>query len=105
MPKTVDLIVTSAFMFQGDMVLKDDVIEDVPEREAIDYLRRGKAKLAPSQSAGGEESYRDQLEAMKVPELKTEAADLNIEGYATMNKVQLVDAIIEAADDGEGDDD
>ena len=103
MVKTVDLIVTSAIMFEGEMARKGDVLEGVPEREAADYLRRGKAKLAPNQGRRDSESQRDQLEALKVGELKVEAADLNIEGHASMSKAQLVDAILAVAADGDDD--
>lgn len=93
--ETVDLMITSAVMINGKMVVPgkgDRSIVTVSSQVATNLLRRGKAALLTAEDV--------ELDKLKVDELQDIAAELEIEGRSGMNKAELIEAI-EAAEAGE----
>lgn len=53
---------------------------------------------------GGDSVDSDDLDSNTVPQLRALAKDLEVEGFSSMNKAQLVKAIEEAREADDGDD-
>ncbi|QTP60922.1 hypothetical protein HNO53_20720 [Billgrantia antri] len=103
--KTLDLECTSAFMVKGEMITPKKTVRGVPEADALNLVRRGKAKIvaAGPEAAGAsaDEAEAPALEELTVEELKATAKEYEIEGAENMKKAELI-AAIEAAE-AEGD--
>src|SRR5690554_2462625 len=99
MKKTVTIKCSSAFVAGGKVITKGQEVAGVPERDALALVRRGKAVIVSDDAAGADD--HDDLQAMKVDDLKTLARSYEIEGAEGMKKAELVEAIEAAV--GEGD--
>ncbi len=91
--KTRDLKCTSAFFVNGKMITKDQVVEGVPEADAKNLIRRGKAVQVQSEDDGAE---APELKDLTVAELRDTAEAYGIEGAANMKKADLIEAIEKA---------
>jgi len=89
--KTLTLKCTSSFVAGGKIIAPGGVVPNVPEQEAKGLIRRGKAVLAESD---GQEAPA--LSDLSVSELKTLAAEYDIDGADSMKKAQLIAAIEQA---------
>ena len=85
--KKFALTLTSAVCLDGKVVPANEEVS-VPEKIAKNLLRRGKAVLADSQPEAEED-----LDGMKVAELRQVADDLGIEGHGDMKRAELIEAI------------
>lgn len=88
--KTVSLKCTSAFMVKGEMITKGKIVHGVPEAEALNLVRRGKAVKVESEEDGAEAPA---LKDLTVAELRDVAKEYDIEGAADMKKAELIEAI------------
>jgi hypothetical protein len=91
--KTISLKCSSAFMVNGEMVTKDQVVHGVPEADAKNLIRRGKAVQVESEEDGAEAPA---LKDLTVAELRDTAEAYDIEGAANMKKAELIEAIQKA---------
>lgn len=91
--KTLSIKCNSAFVVNGKIITPDQVVEDVPESDALNLIRRGKATAI----LDGEEAEAPALKDLTVAELKDVAEEHEIEGAAGMKKADLIEAI-EAAE-------
>ena len=90
--KTLTIECTSAFVVGGDIVKPGTHLPGVPESEAKSLIRRGKAVLVETEDQEG-----PALSEMTVAELKDVAEALQIDGFESMKKADLI-AAIEAAE-------
>lgn len=88
--KTIDLKCTSAFFVRGKMITKDKIVQGVPEADALNLIRRGKAVKVESEEDGAEAPA---LKDLTVAELRDVANEYDIEGTAEMKKAELIEAI------------
>ncbi|ADP96433.1 Rho termination factor N-terminal domain-containing protein [Marinobacter adhaerens] len=88
--KTISLQCTSAFFVKGEMITKDKIVHGVPEADALNLIRRGKAKKVEAEEDGAEAPA---LKDLTVAELRDVAKEYDIEGAADMKKADLVAAI------------
>ena len=88
--KTISLQCTSAFFVKGKMITKDKIVHGVPEAEALNLIRRGKAKKIEAEDDGAEALA---LKDLTVAELRDVANEYDIEGAADMKKAELIEAI------------
>jgi thiamine pyrophosphate-dependent acetolactate synthase large subunit-like protein len=91
--KTVSLKCTSAFMVKGEMITKGKIVHGVPESDALNLIRRGKAVKVESEDDGAEAPA---LKDLNVAELRDTAEAYGIEGAANMKKADLIEAIEKA---------
>lgn len=61
------------------------------EQKAKDRARQSGGRTSASNETGGEDD--DDLESLTVPELKDRARDAGVEGFSTMHKSELVEAL------------
>lgn len=108
MAKKIALELTSAVVIGGKIKPRGPDPVFVDAKLAKNLLQRGKANLHGSHVApmvgtvDGEETEVAPLEEHTVPELKEIAAEYEIDGAASMNKAQLIEAI-QAAEAGDAD--
>lgn len=101
----------------GDPAAEEEVIDDITEErepenpdslnsEEVDAKRRGSGEAPePIPAAEDAAGAGDADDGKTVAELKSEAKELEIPGYSTMNKAALIDAIDTAlAQDGDSSD-
>lgn len=89
---------TSAIGIKGTVHRAGSTIE-VSEKFAKELVTRGKAKVIAN-DGGPDDGEEVELADMTVAELKKIAQEEGVEGYATMKKGELIQAI-EAAEGGE----
>jgi len=105
MAKKIEIKLTSAVVIGGKIKTRGSVVT-VDEKLATNLLQRGKANLhdtiiAPiAGTFDGEDVEDAPLDDHTVPELKEIAAQYEIDGVASMNKAQLIEAI-QAAEEGD----
>jgi hypothetical protein len=86
--KVLILKCTSSFVAGGKIITPGGIVPGVPEQEAKGLIRRGKAVQVDS-----DERADSDLSELNVAELKTLAAEYDIDGADSMKKAQLVAAI------------
>lgn len=101
--QTVTIQCASAFMLAGDMITPGDTIHDVPVSDARSLVTRGKAKLLSGRDDDLDGDDDPALQEMTVEQLKSMAEELEIEGFSSMKKAELIAAIEAAEADAEGD--
>lgn len=97
--KTLSIRCTSAFVAGGEIIKPKRVLHDVPQEDALNLIRRGKAEEVMDGSDGDTEVPA--LDEMTVAELREAADEYKIEGAASMKKAELIKAIEAVEAEGE----
>lgn len=103
MSKMVWVKIVSAVVIGGAIVAPGkgkDSCREVDEAFAKSLMNRGKADLATEEDMQDDDQPKA-LEEMTVPELKTRAKELEIEGADSLKKADLIAAIKDAEDEDE----